>query len=168
MLGVAMMALLGAGSPAAQDVYRYDDAAGRPVFTDRPPAGRAAERLAIPPSAAADSDPQQRLEDITETATLLKQDRMAREARRDELRREAARMAEEASTLQAAEEKAAERRVIGGGWFYPWAPGHGGWPGWKPGFRPPRHRPGWRPPPRPGLPPPQGGVLRPGPGSAGW
>lgn len=168
MLGITLIAVLGSGSPEAQDVYRYTDEAGRPVFTDQPPAGREAERLALPMPAAGRTDPQRRLEDMTETATLLKEDRMAREARRDERRREAARAAEKTAAVEGAEDSAVAQPVISWIRYDPWAPGHGGWPGWHPGFRPPGHLPGWRPPHRSRLPPTAGGVLRPGPGTGGW
>ena len=175
MLGLAIVAMSGMGSPAAQDVYRYIDEAGRPVFTDQPPAGREVERLELPPPAAAGSDPEQRLERITETATLLKEDRLAREARRDELRRESARRAHEAAMAQAAVDAAREPRPVSGGGYPAWKPAFGRWPGWHPGLRPPGHFPGhfpghlptW-PPSRPEWRPLPGGILRAGPGTKGW
>lgn len=169
---LAVVAILGCGAALAQEVYRYLDETGRPVFTDQPPQDREAERVELPrPDSAAEGDAKQRLERINETASLLREDREAREARRDELRRDAARRTHEEAMAEAAAEAAREPRVVTGGWYPAWRPGFGHWPGWHP-WRPPGHLPGhppaWRPPHRPELPAPSGGVLRPGPGAKGW
>lgn len=168
---LAVVAILGCGAAAGQDVYHYVDEAGRPVFTDQPPQGQEAERLDLPSPGDAGGDPERRLQRIRETATLLREDREAREARRDGLRRESARRAHEEAMEKAVADAAREPRVVSGGWYPAWGPGYGRWPGWQPWFRPPGHvprPPAWRPPHRPEFQSPPGGVLRPGPGSKGW
>lgn len=177
---VAALAVSGlwAGDGPAQEIFYFTDEAGRPVFSDRPPERGGAERMQLPAPVSGMQDPDRRLERINQTATLLKEDREAREKRRDERRREAARVARETQIAEA--QARASRPVTTGIWYPAWRPPHGWWPGYGPlpGDRPghgqgPGHGPGHRPgrpsrPPgdRPGRFP--SSQLRAGPGGYGW
>ena len=168
---------LWAGSASAQEIFYFNDEAGRPVFSDRPPEGGGAERMELPATVKETEAPDSRLERINETATLLREDREARETRRDEQRREAARAARETAIAEA--QARASQPVTTGIWYPAWRPPHHGWwPGHRPGdWRGHGHGPGHGPDYRPGRPsrPPghrpghfPSSQLRAGPGGYGW
>lgn len=180
---IAFLSLLLLSLPAvcgAQEVYRFNDESGAPVFTDQPPPPETnAEQITLPDQGQP-ANPEERLERINETATMLRDDREARQEHRDK-QRQAAR--DERRAREAAE--AASEPVIiqsGGGWYRPGRPGYGHKPGWGPGYppggpqyhpRPPYYRPdhpAYRPPqPYPEPPQPSGGALRgAGPEGRGW
>jgi hypothetical protein len=155
----------------AQTVYRFNGESGVPVFTNKPPPPESGAEQITLPDPGEPANREERVERINDTATMLRDDREAREQRRDEQRR----AAREDQRAREAAEAASEPVVIqqGGGWYRPGRPGHR--PGWGPGYRPrpPHQRPQhpiYRPPqPYPEPPQPSGGALRgAGPQGRGW
>lgn len=152
---------------SAQDVYRFNDESGAPVFTDKaPPPDVESEKIHLPESSEV-ADPDARLERINETATMLRDDRQAREETRATQRREAQEERRAREAAEAAKQPiVVENRGTSYGRWYPeyyppWPPGH------RPGYRP---KPPYYRPPRPEpLPQPSGGALRGvGPEGRGW